>query len=374
MGRFRDCTLIESAAVDREAGVLRGVKLLGSTSRNGREYSPRALSEAAALYRGAHVNVDHPGRTKPDAERGVQDGVGVIESATVKADGVYGDVRFLKSHPVTPLVMEAAESMPGAYGFSHNAEGRLVQRDGRTIVEGIERVRSVDLVRNPATTSGLFESEGAIVPRTVREIVSAVGPRGKPALSALLEMDAAVAEMPVDVPAEASADDQAMAAFESMALAVVRDALSGKLDLAAAKSKFGDLVKTYLKLAGKSEPAEAPDESSEEPPMESAKVKIDPTLAKLQEQVATLTRERDEARNREHARQLLESAGREVNDVRIKSLVALGNDADRNALVESWPKQSMRPDALRPARSAPLQESSNHSVTDAKSFAAAVRG
>ena len=37
--------------VDREAGVIRGVKILGLRSRNGREYSAEALREAAPLVR-----------------------------------------------------------------------------------------------------------------------------------------------------------------------------------------------------------------------------------------------------------------------------------------------------------------------------------
>ncbi len=43
--------------VDREHGVIRGVKLLGLVSRNGRRYLPAALQQAAGLYEGAKVNV-----------------------------------------------------------------------------------------------------------------------------------------------------------------------------------------------------------------------------------------------------------------------------------------------------------------------------
>ncbi len=39
-----------SMQVDAQAGVIRGVKILGLTSRNGRTYLPEALSGAAALY------------------------------------------------------------------------------------------------------------------------------------------------------------------------------------------------------------------------------------------------------------------------------------------------------------------------------------
>ncbi len=45
----------------------------------------------------------------------------------------------------------------GALGFSHDARGPSKFRNGRVVVESIDQVLSVDLVANPATTSGLFE-------------------------------------------------------------------------------------------------------------------------------------------------------------------------------------------------------------------------
>jgi hypothetical protein len=45
-------------------------------------------------------------------------------------------------------------------GFSHNVEARTARRGNRVVVEAITRVQSVDLVADPATTRGLFESQG----------------------------------------------------------------------------------------------------------------------------------------------------------------------------------------------------------------------
>ena len=41
------------STVDRANNVIRGVKILGAASRNGREYLPEALAKAASLYEGA---------------------------------------------------------------------------------------------------------------------------------------------------------------------------------------------------------------------------------------------------------------------------------------------------------------------------------
>lgn len=40
------------STVDRANNVIRGVKILGAASRNGREYLPEALAKAASLYEG----------------------------------------------------------------------------------------------------------------------------------------------------------------------------------------------------------------------------------------------------------------------------------------------------------------------------------
>src|SRR5581483_9249417 len=62
--------------VDREAGVVRGVKILGLESRNGRTYLPAALAGSIRLYEGAKVNVNHP-KGHPQAPRDYQDRIGV---------------------------------------------------------------------------------------------------------------------------------------------------------------------------------------------------------------------------------------------------------------------------------------------------------
>jgi hypothetical protein len=50
--------------VDREQGVIRGVKVIGRQSRNGREYSPGGTKQLCDIYEGMGVNLNHP---KPQA-------------------------------------------------------------------------------------------------------------------------------------------------------------------------------------------------------------------------------------------------------------------------------------------------------------------
>ncbi len=159
-----EITFSAAPRVDREAGVIRGVKILGPSSRNGRVYTPRALKQAADIYEGVDVNIDHPDLGRPESERKFADGFGYLTRVVLKDDGVYGDLVYLKSHALAEQVCEAAERMPHQFGLSHNAEGIVAARDGQTIVEEIISVRSVDIVRHPATSRGLFEAEGQAAP------------------------------------------------------------------------------------------------------------------------------------------------------------------------------------------------------------------
>lgn len=177
MSTLYEISRIGSNRVDREAGIIRGVKILGSESKNGRTYTAKAMEQAARHYQGREVNINHPDRKSASAERRIEDGFGWLESIEIKPDGVYGDLHYLKEHPVASLVAEAAERNPNRFGLSHNAEG-TVSRDGdRNVVESIESVRSVDLVQSPATNRGLFESslwEEMNVPAAIDQLRKAI--------------------------------------------------------------------------------------------------------------------------------------------------------------------------------------------------------
>src|SRR5215510_10167219 len=56
---FVDCR-DAAVRVDREQAIIRGVKIIGLVSRNGRRYRSAALAQAVGMYEGAKVNVNHP--------------------------------------------------------------------------------------------------------------------------------------------------------------------------------------------------------------------------------------------------------------------------------------------------------------------------
>ena len=109
--------------VDRAAGVLRGVKLIGLESLNGRRYRPEALAAAVSLYEGAKVNVNHPkegplapgevmlppsvpGLPAPGADPAV---AGAMSVTTEVAFDAVSDTTVFTATPNAPQSSESAE-------------------------------------------------------------------------------------------------------------------------------------------------------------------------------------------------------------------------------------------------------------------------
>ena len=119
---------------------------------------PEALAQAAPLYEDAKVNVNHP-KGNPGGPRDYQDRIGTIRDvARAAGEGLFADFHFNPKHALAEQLMWDAEHAPENVGFSHNVEARTARRGERVVVEAITRVQSVDLVADPATTRGLFES------------------------------------------------------------------------------------------------------------------------------------------------------------------------------------------------------------------------
>ncbi len=148
-----------TVGVDAAVGVLRGVKLIGLTSRNGRRYRESALAAATTLYEDAKVNVNHP-KDGPLSPRDYQDRLGVVRGVELrKGEGLFGDLHFNPKHALAEQLVWDAQHQPHNVGFSHNVLARLVREGETTVVEEITKVQSVDLVADPAATHGLFEQQ-----------------------------------------------------------------------------------------------------------------------------------------------------------------------------------------------------------------------
>jgi hypothetical protein len=324
--RLLETVYQESAPrIDSEAGILYGVKLLGENSRNGRRYTPEAMRNAVPLYEGRKSFVDHPERDKISEDRKFGDWSGVFRNVRyVEGKGIFADQHLRKSGEHFQGILEAAQQFPNAVGYSHVAEGESKVEGNTEIVESIKEVFSVDLVTDPATTAGFFESH---TPRTVKQALESLP--DTPTRTRLIEM---VDGGYLDGSFSANNADP----LQSVVLALV-DALTKALENLSMK-------------AHEAPPHEAP---VLPPPEDDAAAPDDQMPAAME----ALRRENAELK----AKGLLLESGREATPVRIKALAAC-TDEDREALLESWPLLEGE-DESRPQRSPAKYVESDETVT-----------
>lgn len=384
-----EITFSETPQVDREAGVIRGVKILGRTSRNHRVYTDAALNQAAYLYEGLAVNLDHPAPSQAGAGRAVAEGFGWLTSVGVREAGVFGDLHYLRSHPQAEMIAEAAERNPRRFGLSHNALGQVRQRDGQCIVEAIDKVHSVDIVQNPATSSGLFESETAMPP-TLSE--SSAPPASEP------RGETACQSVPADTPARPSVtlkelceqvewspllEHPLLAVMRARTLvppadpAATRDTIVHTVVYALAEAfdryHAHEYAELFAHLARQLAPTLPPGEPrlTESRSPASPAVATEPAAARAESLAERVTQLETESA----CRTLLEELNRAADRPRLIALARLNSESDRRQLIESWPPRETNP-RPRPASSPPLStrgEPVDKLPDDVRGFVAALR-
>ena len=158
--------------VDRENHIVHGVKVLGFTSANGRIYDFAAVKEAIAKYEKAPVNKDHNME-----EPSFSDRLGWLENVTLEKDGLYADFHYNPhAEGIESFLWFAEHNGLGDVGFSHLVSGKYsVDPDGTERITRIDKVKSVDLVANPATTKTIFESEVKPMDKKLKEGYKSIG-------------------------------------------------------------------------------------------------------------------------------------------------------------------------------------------------------
>lgn len=144
---------------DRARNVIRNVVLLGPRSRNNRRYTESAMRNAVRLFSGVKAYLDHPSKEDDrNGRRSIRDLAGRFVNPRFEGGKVRADFEGLPNEN-GKLYMDIAERMPEIAGNSHNAFGKWRREGGTVVVEELTKVVSVDLVTEPATTNGLFESK-----------------------------------------------------------------------------------------------------------------------------------------------------------------------------------------------------------------------
>lgn len=263
----RCLTSFVGAKVNRDGGYIDDVLICGLKSANNRDYPDPVHARDHGLYENRPVNCDHGRDSTVDRRLGWFTNV-----RHVPGSGSRGRFNLLKSHPMYERAMEAAERNPALFGFSHVAMCET-RRDisGREIVEAIKSVESIDLVADPATTNGFFESRGTSGMFTIKMLSEWVAkhPKSTSAQSLkakkLAEMDG-VGEMPMaDAPAEGADPNDAITAGFKAAFDAIRDQLfAGKIDWKEAQKKLKSLHAGHGDATGTAAPKGGDGEGGEE--------------------------------------------------------------------------------------------------------------
>jgi hypothetical protein len=331
---LRECVCKQDASkpleVDESACVVKGVKLLGFVSLNGRRYLPEAVRKKIAAYEGVVVNIDHDDKSRRFADRFAR-----VRGVLLMPDGAYGDIHYNPKHPLAETFAWWAKNDPSAIGMSHNATGRGEEDSmGTFVVDEILDVYSVDVVADPATTKGLFESHNPMkktLYAKLKEQLSKSKSKHKASLLKIVEDDLA------------SMDDGAADSPD------VGDAGSWKEDILAAISKLLDSDEIHAddsvsKLMTLLRKAKGKVEEDDEEPSDDTNAQDDGNGDTMQDSVQQLKAELDAYKLKEARRQKVTEAKKLCDAARlpkdaitkefIEALVACKSTAKKQRLID----------------------------------------
>ena len=141
--------------------------LVGPKSVNNRVYAPDVLRKAVedGLYDGVPIFLDH--------EEKIQTLVGRVTKAYWDEDKncIRGDIEIYDS-PYSSIIDIIINVFGGEFGFSHVVEAEVDEdkESGKEYVKHISKVKSVDLVTDPATTKGINEVQERVM-NAIRNVI-----------------------------------------------------------------------------------------------------------------------------------------------------------------------------------------------------------
>ncbi len=369
--------------VDRDKRVIYGVRVIGRFSRNshglaeatgGTEYTRACMEQALALYEGAEVLDGHEQPGVKRANGGNDDVVGVLRNARLEGAGadecVRADLHYFGTHRRTAQVLEDVECGLGVYGLSHDARAGRERFDPaarRLVIESLANVKSVDLVRKPATNRNLWE---AVQPMstTLRQLLESRRPKwSKPRrkwADRLLEDDALAPAM--DAPAELAdggdEDDALWNGFKAAIDKLFEKYSSGELDEKAVGKQVVEYLKAHKKLTGDDEPEEPVKEGAEDDD-NADKKKADSDKTESVKETAAL-------KHKLAVRELADDLGIRGDKVLLETAERLPDLASARRLFE---RERARGGAPRSGGFAPGGSAASKAPADAAEFANSIR-
>lgn len=355
--------------VDRSQSIVYGVKVLGFTSENGRIYERKAIAEAIHLYNQCPVNKDHITEAPSFSDR-----IGWLSGPRLEADGLYADFHYNPhAEGIDSFLWFAENDGLGDIGFSHMVQGKwTLDADGTERVVRIDRVKSVDLVANPATTKTIFESTKPEIPmdaanmmkeeNPVKEMYSdatppdATAPSAEPAKEEPnLEL---LAKIITALSGEGSIEEKSSAVLEACGLKPMAETT----DVANMSKSGGTPAQAHL--ADDVDDADDDKEKAESKKLDDALSVI--TESKLEDDVVELKKQLDEFKEYKKRREsedkihaLLTEHKLESTPVFIRQLCAIGEDSWSEA-IEDRKKVALVRNSVKPVSSVEIRGEPNY--------------
>jgi hypothetical protein len=155
--------IIKHASINRAGSVIEGTTLITGTSQNGkngkRRYPEFVLRKIAAMAEGLPAYLNHTTPELAFKTRPVQDLVGRHRNVRYDAatESVKSDLHVAPHQAA--LVFSLAEKFGDHIGNSLVSKGQISMEGDTEVVQDVFTLRSADLVSDPASTKGLFESK-----------------------------------------------------------------------------------------------------------------------------------------------------------------------------------------------------------------------
>lgn len=144
---------------DKTEMVIRDHVVLGPISKNGYTYPVKTQQESIGVFEGAKAYLNHPVARDMGEARDVRDLIGQHKNIRVVGEKTYSDLYLVNNRTVQDHVLPIVESAPSLIGSSVVIRGKLKKVEGGIPeMAQILACRSIDLVSEPATTQGLYES------------------------------------------------------------------------------------------------------------------------------------------------------------------------------------------------------------------------
>ena len=336
--------------VDRNKCIVYGVKVLGFSSMNGRIYDPKAIRDAVPLYENAPVNKDHKTEAPLFSDR-----LGWLQNVRFTSEGLYADFRYNPhADGIDSFLWFAENNGLGDVGFSHLVSGKSIpDQDGTERVVRIDRVRSVDLVANPATTTTIFESKETEMKNDkmmteenpVKEMYKEEVP------------DAAPTEAPAAAPSSEEPSSDMLKKIMEICVGPGEGSAKGQmiLDLIATATGLGGMTAETADVTGNptsGTPAQAKADDGEE---DSTEDELEESLKELED----LRKWKAEKLNEEKIFSLLKENKLEATPVFVKQLSAIGETMWAEA-IEDRKKVALVRASVKPVSSTAIQGESNY--------------